>query len=438
MREVGLALPNELADRIAGDLIRNGYLVAFRADDAAELEQAVGDAGTEIVIVGAGEEYLTSAVLGSCDDSGVRIIAMARSDAERRNAAQLGLREVLPADADWSELASALDAGPSFGTVNNAGSTDEHRRGRVVAVWGPAGAPGRTTLAIAVAAELAAEGYSVALADADTHSGSVAPALGLLDEAPGFAAACRLAGADSLTTSELERVGQRYLSAHGSFWVLSGIGRPSRWPELSADRISTVLGTCRDWVDFTVVDTGFSLENDEEISSDLFAPRRNAATISSLRAADLVIAVGSADPVGLSRFLRAHVDLLEVVDAERIVVVMNKIRASAIGLNPSAQVEQTLRRFGGITAAMLIPHDQPALDAAILGGKSLRDVAAKSPARIAVSRVVSARLLDGEPGRAGQPGREGQRGRDGEHSRDRKQGRDPARKRIPRVSRRGG
>ncbi len=408
MREVGIALPNELADRIAGDLSRNGYLVAFRVNNAAELDRAVGNSEAEVVVVGAGDDYLTSVVLARCDDAGVRIIALARSDVERRNAAHLGLREVLPAEAEFSDLAVALEAGPSFGTVNNAGASEEPHRGRVIAVWGPAGAPGRTTLAIAVAAELASEGFSVALADADTHSGSVAPALGLLDEAPGFAAACRLAGADSLTTSELERVGQRYLSAHGSFWVLSGIGRPSRWPELSAERVSMVLGTCRDWVDFTVVDTGFSLENDEEISSDLFAPRRNAATISSLRAADLVIAVGSADPVGLSRFLRAHVDLLEVVDAERIVVAMNKIRASAIGLNPSAQVEQTLRRFGGITAAMLIPHDQPALDAAILGGKSLRDVAVKSPARLAVSRLVNSRLLAGERARVGsRPSRRG-------------------------------
>ena len=399
MREVGIALPGDLRGQISDDLTRNGYAVTFRANSARDLERALGSTGVEIVVVGAGEEYLTSEILAACDDAGIRIIAVAGDDADRRNAARLGLHEVVAADggwgqARWPDLEAAIAGAPSFGTVSNRSNGDAPHRGQVIAVWGPAGAPGRTTIAIAVAAELAAEGFSVALADADTHSASLAPALGLLDEAPGFAAACRLAGAESLTITELERVGQRYLSAHGSFWVLTGIGRPSRWPELSAERVEGVLDTCRDWVDFTIVDTSFSLENDEEISSDLFAPRRNAATICALRGADLVIAVGSADPVGLSRFLRAHVDLLEVVEEERVIVAMNKIRASVIGLNPSAQVEQALRRFGGITAPVLIPHDQPALDAAILSGKTLRDVAARSPARVAVNRLVSARLVD--------------------------------------------
>ena len=45
--------------------------------------------------------------------------------------------------------------------------------------------------------------------------------------------------------------------------------------------------------------------------------------------------------------------------ADRITVVMNKIRASAIGPGPGAQVAQTLQRFGGITAPVLVPYDQP-------------------------------------------------------------------------------
>lgn len=404
VNEVGLCLPAAVEARVAKDLKRNGYEVVLRADSAHELRGLLAACTAELLIVGAGVQFLTAALLSECDDRGIRLVALAGADLDRRNAAQVGLREVVRADAPWEVLDAALSSGPALGTLSNAGHSDDragghahhpaHGRehGRVVAVWGPAGSPGRTTLAIAIAAELAAEGFSVALADADTHSGSVAPALGLLDEAPGFAAACRLAGADALTAEELERVGQRYASAHGSFWVLTGIGRPSRWPELSAERVVAVLGACRGWVDFTIVDTGFSLENDEEISSDLFAPRRNAATITALREADQVVAVGAADPVGLSRFLRAHVDLVEVVDAERIIVAMNKIRASAIGISPSTQVERALRRFGGIAAPVLIPHDQAALDAAVLSGKTLRDVAGKSPARIAVSRLVSARL----------------------------------------------
>jgi hypothetical protein len=112
-----------------------------------------------------------------------------------------------------------------------------------------------------------------------------------------------------------------------------------------------------------------------------------------LREADRVVAVGAADPVGLSRLLRAHVDLVELVASGRVLIAMNKIRASAIGLNPTGQVAQTLSRFGGIDAAAMIPFDQAALDAAILGGKTLADAAPKSPVRAAIRELVASRLL---------------------------------------------
>ena len=57
--------------------------------------------------------------------------------------------------------------------------------GLVVAVWGPTGAPGRTTVAVNVAAELAAAGRRTLLVDADTYGGCVAQVVGMLDEAPG-------------------------------------------------------------------------------------------------------------------------------------------------------------------------------------------------------------------------------------------------------------
>src|SRR3954447_4820088 len=53
--------------------------------------------------------------------------------------------------------------------------------GRVVAVWGPTGAPGRSTVAVALASELAQLGVSALLVDADVYGGVVAQLLGLLD-----------------------------------------------------------------------------------------------------------------------------------------------------------------------------------------------------------------------------------------------------------------
>ncbi|MBX3093716.1 MAG: regulator [Cryobacterium sp.] len=398
-----MALPPELGGRLFGDLKAHGHEAVFHASNGADLTVAIGPLGVDAAITSARVGYLSASLLAACDDAGVRLIAVVESSAERVAATNLGLAEIIQADAPWQEFHAALTATPWESPTRTASPEASGANGTVIAVWGPTGAPGRTSLAINVAAELAAQGNVVVLADADTHGGAVAPALGLLDEAPGFAAACRLAGAGGLNHTELERVGQRYRSGHGSFWVLTGIGRPSRWPELSAERVEATIGQCRSFADYTVIDTGFSLENDEEISSDLFVPRRNAATIASLRSADRVLAVGAADPVALSRFLRAHVDLLDTVEPERVSVVINRLRAGVVGSSPGSQVAHTLRRFGGIADVSLIPHDPAAFDAALLAGQTLREGAGRSPARAAITALVAEHILPPEPARA--PGR---------------------------------
>lgn len=406
MARIAFALPLELEERLSAEATRHGHDIVARCSAAGELAARVdqlvaSEHRPDVALVAATERHLSENLLSVCDEAGVRVLPLVANEAERRRVRSLGLLESVDAAAEWPAIERELAVIPvrPLGEQSAADAPPQASGGTIIAVWGPAGAPGRTTIAINVAAELAAAGRSVALADVDTYSGSIAPALGLLDESPGFAAACRLAGADSLNRAELERIGQRYESGRSGFWVLTGIGRPSRWPELSAQRVAGALELCRNWVDFTVVDTGFSLEHDEEISTDLFAPRRNAASITALREADRVIAVGAADPVGLSRFLRAHVDLVETVAEERVIVAMNKLRASAIGTNPSGQVIQTLSRFGGIEAAAMIPYDSAACDAAILSGRTLADVAPRSPARQAVRELVASRLLPAPVGR---------------------------------------
>lgn len=399
MTRVGLCLPVGLEERLADELVHHGHSVGARCSSAGELGEAVESGSCDVAIVAASPRFLTARLLAQADAAGVRMLALVEKESDRRHASELGVLEVATVDSSWTQLEPTLLG--SAPAVAGAGPAPGGEHGRVIAVWGPAGSPGRTSIAIAIASELAAAGFSVALADVDTYSGSVAPALGLLDEAPGFAAACRLAGANALAISELERLGERYLSSRGPFRVLTGLGRPGRWPELSGDRVTSVIAQCRDWMQYTVLDTGASLENDEEISSDLFAPRRNAATLAALAAADQVVAIGSADPVGLSRFLRAHVDLVEHLQRDNLLVVMNRVRASAIGLNPAAQVRQSLARFGGIQSPVLVPNDQAALDGAVLSGKTLLDSAPKSPATIAIRELVHERILGvGQPGQS--------------------------------------
>jgi MinD-like ATPase involved in chromosome partitioning or flagellar assembly len=395
-----LALEPTVEDRLVADLVEAGHVVLARfvgwRDVVAGLDAPVPDA----VVVGAGTGTLSAELLEACDARGVRLVALAADDRDRGLAARLGLHEVLDADADWREVDRLIRGGlpmPARDRAATAAPWAAPVIGSVHAVWGPAGAPGRTTLAINVAAELAATGRRVALVDADPYGGAIATVLGLLDEAPGFAAACRLAGAASLDRAELDRVARRYSSPRASFDVFTGLVGASRWPELTADRVSAALAALRGCTDIVVVDTGFSLEHDEALTSDQFAPRRNAATFSALAAADRVLAVGLADPVGLSRLVRGHAELLEHVDVDRVDVVVNRVRSATLGIDAHGQIRHTLRRFAGIADLTLLPQDTRAADAAVLAARTLRDAAPRSQLRAAIRDLATARL-DGVPG----------------------------------------
>ena len=390
---VVLSLAPHVEDRLLPGLGVAGLLPVARPAGAAEAAEAVARLRPGVLLASAEPQHLDSPLLLAASLAGATVVVLAEGEAGHRHAASLGVREPIDAGASAEDVAARIASGVAAPETRPA-PEPAAAPGRVTAVWGPAGAPGRTTTAVALAGELAAAGLRVALVDADTFGAAVAPSLGLLDEAPGLAAACRLAAAGALTGAELDRIAQRFRCARGELQVLTGIGRPARWPELSADRVAAVLEQCRTWADHTVVDTGFNLEADEEIVSDLFAPRRNAATLAALRAADTVVAVGAADPVGLARYVRAFGDLVEIVDPHRVRPVVTKVRQSAVGLGAGGQIRASLQRFGGIEDVALVPADAVACDTALLTARTLPDAAPRSPATAALRRFAADHLVD--------------------------------------------
>ena len=153
-------------------------------------------------------------------------------------------------------------------------------------------------------------GVPTLLADADVYGGVVAQVLGFLDEAPGLAAAARLANNGQLDVAALAAAAPQ---AAPNLRVLTGISRADRWPELRPSALEQVWELARSLAAVTVVDLGFCLEQDEELSFDTAAPRRNGATLATLGAADTVLAVGAADPVGMQRLVRGLTQLREAV-----------------------------------------------------------------------------------------------------------------------------
>ncbi|GAA5204140.1 AAA family ATPase [Microbacterium jejuense] len=366
------------------------------AAEAEALLRALADA--DVLVLEVARDTLSPTVVALCDRAGTRVVPLVADAAGERLAAACGLEAPLPRSTEPWRVAEALVAGPAA-APEPAPHVDAHPHPRVIAVWGPAGAPGRSTVATELAVELARGGRHAALVDADSHAPSIALALGLADEGPGFAAACRQAELGGLDARELTRIAVPL--GRTGVDVLTGINRPSRWPELSERRVAGALSACREWADYTVVDVASSLERDEEIMSDLDGPRRNAATIAALRAADLVVAVAAADPLGIARFLRAHAELRATVGATRIAVVANRLRPGALGIDARGQVRRTLDRFGGIEDLWFLPLDPRSADAALLSSQTVAEVAPKSPLTLAVRRLAGEAVVPApEPGAA--------------------------------------
>jgi MinD-like ATPase involved in chromosome partitioning or flagellar assembly len=389
---VALALDHRVEADVLTGMLEHGHRVAHRCIDAEELIRRLSERqDVDVVVVSASPALLTGQLIDAADATGLRLVAVAADETDRRHAASLGVVDVVTAPVEWADLERSLtQADPAV----DARAPDSPRAaGRVTALWRAGGSPGCTTLAIGIAAELAATGARVVLCDADTYTSAVAPTLGLLDEAPGLAAACRLAGSGALDAEQLDRVAALHASPSGDFRVLTGIARAARWTELSAERVAETLAVCRTWADHVVVDTAFCIETDEEISSDFFAPRRNGAALAVLGAADRIVEVGTGDPVGLTRLLRGHSELVELVDPDHVSVVVNRVRSGAIGLDPAGQVASTLARFGGVSAAAMLPDDPRTADAAVLARRAVRDQSPRSALAAGIRRFVASTLL---------------------------------------------
>lgn len=248
-------------------------------------------------------------------------------------------------------------------------------------------------MALNLAAEMALMGRRVLLMDADTYGASVAASLGLLDESAGLAQVCRLADQGQLDHAALERISAQVVIKGFRMRVLTGITRPDRWAELRGAALGAVLDAARGFAEEIVIDCGFSLEADEELSFDTVAPRRNAATLRSLELADTIYAVGSADAIGIPRLVRALSELDDVVPGTAPRVLLNKVRAAAVGRSPERQLRDAWLRHGPMhRIAAFLPWDPEAADAALLAGSALVEAAPQSPLRESLAGLVGGAL----------------------------------------------
>ncbi|CAN7287666.1 hypothetical protein LJR186_001409 [Microbacterium foliorum] len=377
MTSVLVAVPEARARGLADELEMEGITVVSVVPPNRVLPLPEG---VDAAIVVATRAVLTSELVAECDRAGVRIIPLGDSDS--RLLGRYGLTTALPADANGWEVAAALTA--DIPRITGHEASPPHR---VTVVWGPSGAPGRSTIAIQLAVELCRTGRRAALVDADTVAPSLALLLGLSDDAPGIAAACRRAELGALDSAELTRLATILATSAGEIEVLGGINRPGRWPELGASRLQTTLRACRSWAEETVVDVASAFDADDEATYDLAGPRRHAATVAALQEADAIIAVASADPLGISRFVREHAELRRLTAPTPIRVVVNRVRPGPLGIDARGQIRRTLERFAGITDIAFLPFDQRAADSALLHARPMADLTPRSTLIAGVRRI---------------------------------------------------
>ena len=391
----------------------HGVTVVRRCVDVSELLAAAATGTGQAALLSAELRRLDGDAVARLTAAGVAVVGLVEPGDEKaaERFRQLGVLHVLPADSEAEVIAQALReavagvpaaprdiADPRAALPALGLSAREEDRpvgpGRLIAVWGPTGAPGRTTVAVGLADEAARLGVSSLLVDADVYGGVVAQVLGLLDDSPGLAGAARQAGAGTLDSAALVRLAW---AVRPQLRVLTGLARADRWPELRPRAVTTVLEEARRLAELTVVDCAFNLEDDEELSFDTAAPRRNGATLAVLEAPDTVVCVSGADPVALQRSVRALDDLREVLPDVSPVLVVNQVRRGPVAGDPEREIAAAMERFSGRDVAFFLPADRRATDAALAAGRTLAEVAPGSPLRAGLRSMAAVLAEVAEP-----------------------------------------
>jgi len=369
-----------------------GIVVLKRCVDIDDLLASASAGQADVAVLGLDAPGLDPAAVDHLRAHGVRpvaVVAAGMMDAGRVRGARIGVRALVADDElealpdvvtapDPTPTAAREPAEPPAVPVPAPGAT-----GRVVVVWGPAGAPGRTTVATAIAGELARRQQRTILVDADPYGGTVAQQLGIMDEVSGLLSAARLASGGALEA----RFASVQRGVDGCLSVVTGLPRPDRYLEVRPGTVEHLLEVARSQAQ-VVVDTGFSIEDDpgREYAA---RPGRNQLTLGAIDVADELVLVGSADPMGLSRLARALVDVREIADGTPIRVVVNRMRAT-LGWSEK-DIAAMVSGFAHTAGLHFLPDDRAAVDRALVAGRMLVETGES-----ALTRAVSG-VVDGLP-----------------------------------------
>lgn len=363
-------------------LTPNGGLPTRRSTRAAFSAASAAGSGA----AGAGPAGAGPARAGGAGVTGALAAASSQNNAAPLNAAATTHSAQPEVKLGWP-----VTAGTPSSPATSAFAPTSHREeidaakpkiGKIIAVWGTHGAPGRSTLALALAAYLNEQGSTI-LVDCDINAPAQVQLLGLPEDSSGLASAARLATHGELDSTRLV---QTLLSAKADLQVLTGLGRSGRWRELPVASMNKVWEVCRHTAEYTVVDLSGGLE-EERVEDFAMEPDHDAVAAALLEQADLTLIVGAADPVGIRRLIQLLNSNRQAVGG-RSQVVVNRVRSSTAGADPNSAIGSVLARYTSASDIVYVPADYRLFDKALMQAQPVavvesRSAAAKSIAKLA-------------------------------------------------------
>ena len=364
-------------------LTPNGGLPTRRSTRAAFSAASAAGSGA----AGAGPAGAGPARAGGAGVTGALAAASSQN-----NAAPLNTAATTHSAQPEVKLGWPVTAGTPSSPATSAFAPTSHREeidaagkpkiGKIIAVWGTHGAPGRSTLALALAAYLNEQGSTI-LVDCDINAPAQVQLLGLPEDSSGLASAARLATHGELDSTRLV---QTLLSAKADLQVLTGLGRSGRWRELPVASMNKVWEVCRHTAEYTVVDLSGGLE-EERVEDFAMEPDHDAVAAALLEQADLTLIVGAADPVGIRRLIQLLNSNRKAVGG-RSQVVVNRVRSSTAGADPNTAIGSVLARYTSASDIVYVPADYRLFDKALMQAQPVavvesRSAAAKSIAKLA-------------------------------------------------------
>ena len=263
--------------------------------------------------------------------------------------------------------------------------------GQIVVVWSAAGSTGRSSLAAAFACELAKAGKSVLVVDADVHAPSLVQLFGFDQNYSGLSAAIRLQTQGQLDSESFDKLLLDFEFPKQNLKVLAGLTMVNRWPELGFESMRALLQFARERFEFVVVDVASSLEH--SLVDARLLSERNSATFAALACANHVVAVTTADVVGLNRFIWASSALRELKLEAKVHVVVNRLNQDQQGKRAAADIARSIREFAELEVSAFIEEDALLFARALSEGVPVSLVRKNSSAKQAVTQFVLGQLL---------------------------------------------